>query len=1315
MHGKPTADHAVILLLVGILLCAHRPADAEQPGPSASAVLPAGVRAVWDLDKAHREATPTRERVSINGLWRWQPAAADAEQPPAGDWGFSKVPGCWPGVTDYMQKDSQTVYLHPAWKDTNFAGVTAAWCEREVTVPDQWAGRRIVVAAEYVNSQATVFIDGKRAGVIGFPAGAVDVTPLCRPGGRHTLSMLVVSLPLAAVMQSYGDTASSKQVAGSVDRRGLCGDVWLASTPPGPRVAEVAVETSVRKEEITVKAAVENLSPGVAYTLRAEVVEGDRVATTFSSRPFRAFDLAAGRTAFSAEWMPERLWDIHTPENQCRLRLTLLDASGKPLDVSLPESFGFREFWIDGRDFYLNGTRIYLSALPLDNAQVSAAAACYDAAKESLLRLKGIGINFVYTHNYGCEPGTHLSFAEILKAADDVGVLVALSQPHFGQYKWDSPDADATNGYARHADFYVRVAGSHPSVVMYSMSHNATGYAEDMNPDMIDGIAAPRDEWSLRNCRRALRAEAIVSRRDPSRIVYHHSSGNLSSMHTTNFYTNFAPVQELSDWFEHWATKGRKPVFTCEYMVPCTWDWTMYRGWYKGRREFGGAAVPWEFCQAEWSAQTLGDKAYQIGEPEKRNLRWEAKQFRDGRLWRRWDYPVQVGNPVFDDQHAVIAAYLTDNWRAFRTWGVSAISPWEHHFFWRLKPGVDKGRQELAVDWDKLQRPGFSPDYLGERYERMDMAYERSDWVATADGQAILRNNMPLLAYIAGKPAAFTSKDHTFLPGETVEKQLIVINNSRATVTCDCEWSFGLPQPVTGRQSVTVETGQQARVPLKLPLPADLTPGKCELKAVFRFAGGETQTDSFLVDVLPRPELARVSAKIALFDPKGETSKLLVTLGVAFQPVEAGADLAGFDVLVIGKQALTVEGPGPDLGRVGEGLAVVVFEQTSEALERRLGFRVTEYGLRHVFRRVPDHPLLAGIGPEHLRDWRGEATLLPPRLSYELSPRYAYTPVVKWCGIETPRVWRCGNRGNVASVLIEKPARGDFLPIVDGGYSLQYSPLIAYREGRGMVLFCQMDVTGRTDDDPAASRLAHNLLSYAADKSQWPSVPRREAVYVGDPAGRRHLEQAGITAAEFDPGKLSADRVLIVGTGGSEKLSAHAATVAGFLKAGGHLLLVGLDQPEAAAILPVQVGMKREEHIAAYFEPPGANTPLAGVGPADVHNRDPKELPLVSEGVTVVGNGVLAATEEGNVVFCQFPPYTITSLQQYNLKRTYRRASFTLSRLLGNLGVGGQTPLLSRFATPVPVAPASTEGRWSQGLYLDQPEEWDDPYRFFRW
>jgi glyoxylase-like metal-dependent hydrolase (beta-lactamase superfamily II) len=43
---------------------------------------------------------------------------------------------------------------------------------------------------------------------------------------------------------------------------------------------------------------------------------------------------------------------------------------------------------------------------------------------------------------------------------------------------------------------------------------------------------------------------------DPDRIVYHHSSGNNGSVYTINFYPNFVPIQELSDWFEHWSTES---------------------------------------------------------------------------------------------------------------------------------------------------------------------------------------------------------------------------------------------------------------------------------------------------------------------------------------------------------------------------------------------------------------------------------------------------------------------------------------------------------------------------------------------------------------------------------------------------------------------------------------------------------------------------------------------------------------------------------------------------------------------------------------
>src|SRR5436190_1608875 len=79
----------------------------------------------------------------------------------------------------------------------------AAWYERKISVPDTWAGRRITLTAEYVNSLATVYLDGKKAGEIRFPAGEVDLTALCQPGRTHTLSLLVVAMPLKGILLSY--------------------------------------------------------------------------------------------------------------------------------------------------------------------------------------------------------------------------------------------------------------------------------------------------------------------------------------------------------------------------------------------------------------------------------------------------------------------------------------------------------------------------------------------------------------------------------------------------------------------------------------------------------------------------------------------------------------------------------------------------------------------------------------------------------------------------------------------------------------------------------------------------------------------------------------------------------------------------------------------------------------------------------------------------------------------------------------------------------------------------------------------------------
>jgi hypothetical protein len=219
-----------------------------------------------------------------------------------------------------------------------------------------------------------------------------------------------------------------------------------------------------------------------------------------------------------------------------------------------------------------------------------------------------------------------------------------------------------------------------------------------------------------------------------------------------------------------------------------------------------------------------------------------------------------------------------------------------------------------------------------------------------------------------------------------------------------------------------------------------------------------------------------------------------------------------------------------------------------------------------------------------------------------------------------------------------------------------------------------MDVSERTENDPAAELLLRNIFDYVA---AWKPAARKTVSYRGDEAGRKYLESAGVSFA------------------------ANGDVTAAF----------ALSEAEAKTLAP-NLTLESREHIAAPFEPFGPGTRFAGISPADLHNRDPRVAPLITGGAQVIANGVLAASHDGSVVFSQLAPWQFDySGGRMNARRTFRNFARMTARLLGNLGAEMRTPLLDRFAKPA----APDETRWLDGLYVDRPEEWDDPYRFFRW
>src|SRR5439155_21387060 len=163
----------------------------------------------------------------------------------------------------------QMVHAHAGWKGERLGDVSAAWYQRTVSVPKEWAGRRIALSVDYLNSYAAVFVNGSNCGEIRFPGGELDVTAHLRPGSSNLLNLLVVAMPLKGVMLSYTDSNAAREVKGRVERRGLCGDVYLTSTPFAC-VTDVKVDTSFRKGEIRFNAALERLTADRRYELRIQ-------------------------------------------------------------------------------------------------------------------------------------------------------------------------------------------------------------------------------------------------------------------------------------------------------------------------------------------------------------------------------------------------------------------------------------------------------------------------------------------------------------------------------------------------------------------------------------------------------------------------------------------------------------------------------------------------------------------------------------------------------------------------------------------------------------------------------------------------------------------------------------------------------------------------------------------------------------------------------------------------------------------------------------------------------------------------------------
>ena len=1184
------------------------------------------------LSDAWRQTTPTRERISLNGLWEFHPVLAPDELEkipgPETGWGWFKVPGAWP-----TEPNGMSFYLKPeVLSRFKAAELNSAWYRREIDVPEEWKGRRIRLSADLIQSCGIVFVDGVKAGVLYYPGGELELTGKLLPGSHHTLAVLVSAKPEEQL--EYMGHDRLVKLKSNLRNRGICGDLYLESLPLAAAISDVHVITSVKSGRITFDTGFVTLPAGT-YRLEAEVSEGRNVVRTFASEPFAVKDGENIRRSFGGLWNDPKLWDIDTPQNLYVADVKLLSAGGEILDRFLPQEFGFREFSIDGRDFYLNGKKIHLRAL-VTPAPQEADLGSAGRIDHMVRTARQFGANFLIGWNYSFAPGVFAYPAGYHRYTSERGMLTSLTLPHIKDFGNDLENPANLAEYRRQTEHLIRRFQNIPGVIMYVMNHNRLGYMGDQNPLRIGNDYRPERYIALPVRKQGRIAEKTAKAFDASRPVYHHESGNFGDVCSLNCYLNWVPRQERGDWLEPWENNGTMPVFFVEWGLPHVASWSSWRG-----PEFiWNSKVLQCLWVNEYNAAILGEEAYRFEEAKRSLYDLQAAKTSGNRPAFFYDLGANGNLTWIEDVRRVRAWFASKDFPNLRARGISGLLPWDQAQLWNWFSRGEADRDN-PVRFENLKRPGLVPDRIESRGEAINNPVAK--FRLNVAGETVRKNFQEFLCRIAGRVGDFTENGHNFHPGETIRKSLQLLNDSRRDA--EIGWNWSVPEfGFSGTGSAIVPPGGRTDIPLEFTVPEN-TVGKAVLRAEFKLPSGEKLEDSFALDLFAAPSAAGLRSQVGLYDPEGSAAPLLQKLGVPFRRVANRHNLDGVELLVIGRNGLK-DFPFELSGRLESGLKLLLLEQNAEEL-RRIGLRCVEFGMREAF--LPDGG--------KLHDWRGSSTMLPfYRRTDDFESNY---PLVNANFFRRTRPWRAGNRGSLADVVVEKPQIGDWLPAASCGFDLQYAPLLRLTEGRGCVMLCQYAVSGRTESDPEAGKILAQAL---VDLDRYEPAARRTVFYSGDEAGSALLKALHIPFAPYcDAASLPENALLVVGPGGAgEKLSDLAA-------AGMNILALGLSAEELNRAFPGEFQTENGEFYSDYIPGLAKIPEFAGIGNAELHWRGKVRFDAFSPDSP--GGRMLSRKKigKGCVIAMQLPPWKFSETE-FSCRTTRRRTAYLASRLLANLG-----------------------------------------------
>ena len=336
------------------------------------------------------------------------------------------------------------------------------WYHRTLAVPQDWAGKKIILHFGAVDYIASVYIDGKIAGRHwgGSSSFSIDITRMVVPGQEHNLVVRVED------DERSGQYAKGKQCGRFASfgceytrTTGIWQTVWMEPVSKNG-LKDVYIVPDLDQSRFVVEPSYYGLAAG--QQLRVTVKDGGKVVSS-KTVPASAQTSAELPVKKAKTWSPESpfLYDID---------LEVLDAEGNVIDKASSYS-GMRKIHIVGNRLYLNNEPVYLRFV-LDQGFYPDGiwtAPTDEALKHDIELSMAAGFNGARLHQKMFEPRFHYW-------ADRLGYLTWGESASWGA-NINNP-LSARNFLTEWEETVIRDR-NHPSIIMWTPFNETWEHPED--------------------------------------------------------------------------------------------------------------------------------------------------------------------------------------------------------------------------------------------------------------------------------------------------------------------------------------------------------------------------------------------------------------------------------------------------------------------------------------------------------------------------------------------------------------------------------------------------------------------------------------------------------------------------------------------------------------------------------------------------------------------------------------------------------------------------------------------------------------------